>query len=323
MVKKKSFLRIFVFWFLIALLVVFITYPFAWMVSVSFRYDTDAFEPGLIPKRPTFDTYAILLGFKKSVREELSNEQQQLLEIIKTLPKEQQEAVLSQIESQRKKESFPFLRFFRNSLLLAGLSALVSLILSIFGAYAFSRIEFKGRGTIQRGVLIVYLFGGTILAVPLYQIFVKIGLTSSGMSSAIALFIIYIVQTIPVSLYMLGNYFRTIPRSIEEAAIIDGTTRMGVITKIIIPLSLPAIITVYIYAFMIAWNEFLFASIFVRPFPEFYTLPLGLNEIFNSEHAIWAKMMAASVVTAVPVVIMFMLMEKYLTGGLTAGGVKE
>ncbi|SHE37091.1 carbohydrate ABC transporter membrane protein 2, CUT1 family (TC 3.A.1.1.-) [Marinitoga hydrogenitolerans DSM 16785] len=323
MVKKKSFLRTFIFWFLITLLVVFITYPFAWMLSVSFRYDTDAFEPGIIPERPTLETYAILLGFKKSLREELSNEQQQLLEIIKTLPKEQQEAVLSQITAQRKKESFPFLRFFRNSLVIAGLSALVSLILSIFGAYAFSRIDFKGRGTIQRGVLIVYLFGGTILAVPLYQIFVKIGLTSSGFKSAIALFIIYIVQTIPVSLYMLGNYFRTIPRSIEEAAIIDGTTRMGVITKIIIPLSLPAIITVYIYAFMIAWNEFLFASIFVRPFPEFYTLPLGLNEIFNSEHAIWAKMMAASVVTAIPVVALFMMMEKYLTGGLTAGGVKE
>lgn len=323
MVKKKSFLRTLGFWTLIVALIIFVTYPFAWMVSVSFRYDTDAFEPGIIPKRPTLDTYAILLGLKKSIREELSNEQQQLLDLIKTLPKEQQETVLAQIESQRKKESFPFLRFFRNSLLLAGLSAFVSLMLSIFGAYAFSRIDFKGRGTIQRGVLIVYLFGGTILAVPLYQIFVKIGLTSSGISSAFALFIIYIVQTIPVSLYMLGNYFRTIPRSIEEAAIIDGTSRMGVITKIIIPLSLPAIITVYIYAFMIAWNEFLFASIFVRPFPEFYTLPLGLNEIFNSEHAIWAKMMAASVVTAVPVVVMFMMMEKYLTGGLTAGGVKE
>ncbi|KLO22807.1 ABC transporter permease [Marinitoga sp. 1197] len=323
MVKRKNPLKIFGFWLSIIILVIFITYPFVWMVSVSFRHDTDAFEPGIIPKRPTLDTYAILLGFKKSLREELSNEQQQLLEIIKTLPKEQQEAVLAQIEAQRKKESFPFLRFFRNSLVLAGLSALVSLILSVFGAYAFSRIDFKGRGTIQRGVLIVYLFGGTILAVPLYQIFVKIGLTSSGLSSAFALFVIYIVQTIPVSLYMLGNYFRTIPRSIEEAAIIDGSTRMGVITKIIIPLSLPAIITVYIYAFMIAWNEFLFASIFVRPFPEFYTLPLGLNEIFNSEHAIWAKMMAASVVTAVPVVVMFMMMEKYLTGGLTAGGVKE
>jgi multiple sugar transport system permease protein len=110
---------------------------------------------------------------------------------------------------------------------------------------------------------------------------------------------------------MLGNYFRTIPETIEEAAIIDGSSRFGVIWRIIIPLSLPAIITVYIYAFMIAWNEYLFASIFVRAYPQFHTLPIGLNEIFYSEHAIWAKMMAASVLTSIPVVALFMLMQKY------------
>lgn len=323
MVRKKSIFRKIGFWSLIVLLVVFVSYPFAYMVSVSFRYDTDAFQSGLIPQRPTFDTYLELLGFKQSIRDELSQEQQQLQDLVKNLPPEKQKEILGNIESQRKKESFPFIRFFRNSLLIAGLSAFFSLIISIFGAYAFSRIWFPGRGTIQRGVLLVYLFGGTILAVPLYQIFVNIGLTGSGTKGMIALFVIYIVQTLPVSLYMLGNYFRTIPETIEEAAIIDGSSRFGVIWRIIIPLSLPAIITVYIYAFMIGWNEYLFASIFVRAYPQFHTLPLGLNEIFYSEHAIWAKMMAASVLTSVPVVALFMIMQKYLTGGLTAGGVKE
>jgi multiple sugar transport system permease protein len=323
MVRKKSILRTIGFWSLIIIVVVFVAYPFAYMVSVSFRYDTDAFEPGLIPENPTFDTYLQLLGFKESIREELSDEQRQLQELVKNMPPEKQEEILGNIAAERKKEAFPFIRFFRNSLLLAGVSAFFSLAISILGAYAFSRIWFPGRGLVQRGVLLVYLFGGTILAVPLYQIFVNIGLTGSGSKGMIALFIIYIVQTLPVSLYMLGNYFRTIPETIEEAAIIDGSSRFGVIWRIIIPLSLPAIITVYIYAFMIAWNEYLFASIFVRAYPQFHTLPIGLNEIFYSEHAIWAKMMAASVLTSIPVVALFMLMQKYLTGGLTAGGVKE
>jgi len=265
----------------------------------------------------------VLLGLVKSIREEMSQEEQQMMELIKDLPPEQQEAFLAEIGAQRKKETFPFIRFFKNSLFLAGISAFISLIIAIFGAYSFSRLEYKGRGMIQRSVLVVYLFGGTILAVPLYQIFVKLGLFGSGARSYIALVIIYVVQTLPVSLYMLGNYFRTIPYSIEEAAIIDGCSRLQTIFKVVVPLSLPAIITVYIYAFMIGWNEFLFASIFVRPYPEYYTLPIGLNELFNSAHAIWGKMMAASVVTALPVVIMFTMMEKYLTGGLTVGGVKE
>jgi multiple sugar transport system permease protein len=323
MVRKKSIFRKIGFWALILIVVVFVAYPFAYMISVSFRYDSDAFEPGLIPERPTFDTYLQLLGFKQSIREELSQEQKQLQELVKHLPPEMQEQILGDIAAQRKKESFPFIRFFRNSLFLAGISAFVSVVISILGAYAFSRIWFPGRSVVQRGTLLVYLFGGTILAVPLYQIFVNAGLMGTGVKGTLALFVIYIVQTLPVSLYMLGNYFRTIPETIEEAAKIDGSSRIGVIIRIIIPLSMPAIITVYIYAFMIAWNEYLFASIFVRPYPQFHTLPIGLTEIFYSEHAIWAKMMAASVMTSVPVVFLFMVMQKYLTGGLMAGGVKE
>ncbi|MGM0640677.1 MAG: carbohydrate ABC transporter permease [Thermotogota bacterium] len=323
MVKKKTILRTIGFWSLIVLVIVFVSYPFAYMVSVSFRHDTDAFEEGLIPENPTFDTYLQLLGFQETIRDELSDEQKQLQDLVKDMPPEKQKEILGTIASERKKESFPFIRFFRNSLFIAGASAFVSLVISILGAYAFSRVWFPGRGTVQRGVLLVYLFGGTILAVPLYQIFVNIGLTGSGARGMAALFVIYIVQTLPVSLYMLGNYFRTIPETIEEAAIIDGSSRFGVIWRIIIPLSLPAIVTVYIYAFMIAWNEYLFASIFVRSYPQFHTLPIGLYEIFYSEHAIWAKMMAASVLTSIPVVALFMIMQKYLTGGLTAGGVKE
>ena len=110
---------------------------------------------------------------------------------------------------------------------------------------------------------------------------------------------------------------------LEEAALIDGCSRFETIIRIIVPLSLPALITVFIYAFMIAWNEYLFASVFLKSFKDLYTLPLGLKSLFYSKHAIWDRIMAASMLTAVPVVIMFMLVQKNLTRGLTAGGVKE
>lgn len=322
-VRKRSFIKTFFFWFFIALVIIFVAYPFAYMVSVSFRYDSDAFDPSLIPKNPTLSQYAQLLGFQESIRQEMSQEEQQLIKLLESLPEEQREQVMQNIQSQRRRESFPFLRWFGNSLLLAGLSALTSLIIGIFGAYSFSRVWYPGRNIVQRSVLLVYLVGGVILSVPLYDMFVRIGLTNTAGTSMFSLYIIYVIQTLPVSMYMLGNYFRTIPESIEEAALIDGSTRFGTIMRIIIPLSMPAIITVFIYAFMIGWNEYLFASIFIRPFPGSYTLPVGLREIFFSAHAVWAKMMAASVLTAVPVIAMFMAVEKYLTAGLTAGGVKE
>lgn len=322
MVKKKNPWKVVGFYALVVLLVIFVFYPFAWMLTISFRYNIDALKPGFFQKF-TLTQYEELFGLKRSIRQQLSGEQKELYDLAQSLPKEQREAVLKKIYAQQKKSQFPFLKYFKNSLLLAGIAALLSLIVSIFGAYSFSRLKYPGRGTIQRGVLLVYLFGGTILMVPLYQIFSKIGMTSNPTLAMISLLIIYMLQTLPVSLYMLGNYFRTIPYSIEEAAIMDGCTRIEAIWRIVVPLSLPAIVTVYIYSFMIGWNEYLFASIFIRPFPSYYTLPVGLSELFNSQHAIWAKMMAASVVTALPVVVLFMALEKYLTAGFTAGGVKE
>jgi multiple sugar transport system permease protein len=226
---------------------------------------------------------------------------------------------------QEKASEFPFLKYLGNSLMFAGVSALISLFVAILGAYAFSRLRFKWRGTVQRSVLFVYLFGGTVIMVPLYQMAVKLGILSSPLGTSIYLIMVYVIQTLPVSLYMLGNYFRTIPYSIEEAAIIDGCSRVQAIFRIVIPLSLPAIATVYIYAFMIGWNEYLFASAFLglKSYKDLFTLPIGLSTFSGSAHAVWGRLMAASVVSAIPIIIIFSLMQKYLTSGFTAGGVKE
>ena len=112
---------------------------------------------------------------------------------------------------EEKASEFPFLKYLGNSLMFAGTSALISLFVAILGAYAFSRLRFKGRGTVQRSVLFVYLFGGTVIMVPLYQMAVKLGILSSPLGTSIYLIMVYVIQTLPVSLYMLGNYFRTIP----------------------------------------------------------------------------------------------------------------
>jgi multiple sugar transport system permease protein len=199
----------------------------------------------------------------------------------------------------------------------------VSLLLAIFGAYSFSRLRFKGREILQRTVLFVYMVGGVLLMVPLYQMGVKTGLAKSAYGSLLSLLLIYIIQTLPVSLYMLGNYFRTIPYSIEEAAAVDGCSRIKTIFLVVLPLSTPMLITVFVYCFIIAWNEFLFASVFLRQFESLYTLPLGLQSLFVSKNAIWDRIMSASMLTLAPVILCFMLAMRNLTGGLSQGGVKE
>jgi multiple sugar transport system permease protein len=201
-------------------------------------------------------------------------------------------------------EVFPFWTYFGNSLIISSITAFLSVVVGTLGAYSFARLEYKGRGLFQKGVLMIYMFS----SVNLYD-------------TKLSLIITYLVLTMPVSLYMLGNYFRTIPVSLEEAALIDGLSRFKVIFKIVIPLSIPAIVSVFIYVFMIAWNDYLFASVFITS-EDNMTLPLGLSHLFHTKHYVWGRMMAASLLTALPVVVLFGLLEKYFAGGLTDGGVK-
>ncbi|MEW9032785.1 MAG: carbohydrate ABC transporter permease, partial [Planifilum fimeticola] len=197
-------------------------------------------------------------------------------------------------------------------------TAFLAVLVGTLGAYSFARLEYGGRGLIQRGVMVIYMFSGVLLLIPLYQMVTSVGLYDSK----IALVITYLVLTMPVSLYMLGNYFRSIPESLEEAGLIDGLNRVQVIFRIVLPLSLPSIMSVFIYVFMIAWNEYLFASVFITS-EENMTLPLGLSHLFHTKHYVWGRMMAASLLTALPIVILFALIEKYFVSGLAEGGVKE
>ena len=305
---------------LVLLIVLFSIFPFIQMLSISLKYQWDWGNPGLIPRQINLEAYKELLNIGqelKNVPESIRN----LLEETPNLTNEQRKAILAKYRGTG--DVFPFPRYFANSLLLSFCAAFLSVSIAILGAYSFSRLRYPGQASVQRGVLFVYMFGGILLLIPLYKLFVSLGFLSTPAGTFTSLLVIYMVQTLPVSLYMLGNFFRTIPFSIEEAAMIEGSTRVGALFRIIIPLSFSAIATVFIYSFMIAWNEYLFASVFLKNFKELYTLPMGLKALFNSKNAIWDRIMAASVLTATPVIILFMAIQKNLVGGLSEGGVKE
>ncbi|MFP5114799.1 carbohydrate ABC transporter permease [Bacillaceae bacterium C204] len=212
---------------------------------------------------------------------------------------------------------FPYLAYFKNSLFVSITAALLAVGIGIFGAYALSKLKFKGRITINASFYTVYMFSGILLVVPLFKIISGLGLYDTKTS----LIITMIVQTLPTAIFMLKSYFDTIPVDLEEAAMIDGLNRVQIIFHIIIPLSISGIISVFVYAFMIGWNDYLFASIFLSDSANF-TLPIGLNALFSTPDYVWGRMMAASLVTALPVVIMYAISEHFIKGDATAGGVK-
>jgi multiple sugar transport system permease protein len=320
MTERKTITRKILLALAVCAILLFCLFPFVQILSTSLKYQFDWGNPSLIPVKFNLEAYKELLGIMKA-------EEPAVPETVKTLldnpllTEEKKEEILNRYRSTG--DIFPYPRYFLNSFLLAASSASVSLLLAVFGAYSFSRLRFKGRKTVQRGVLFAYMLGGVMLMVPLYQLGVKTGLAKSTWGSLLSLLLIYIIQTLPVSLYMLGNYFRSIPYSIEEAAIMDGCSRLGVIYLIILPLSAPMLMTVFIYCFIIAWNDYLFASIFLKQFHDFYTIPLGLQSLFVSKNAIWDRIMSASVLTLVPVLLCFSFAMRHLTGGLSEGGLKE
>jgi multiple sugar transport system permease protein len=155
--------------------------------------------------------------------------------------------------------TFDFLTFIGNSALVATITMVVTLVMAVLGAYAVTRLAFPGRTFLSRSILLIYMFPAIVLVIPLYAVFTQLGLRNT----LPGLLIVYPATTIPVALYMLRSYFVTLPKDLEEAGLIDGCTRAQVIWRITLPLSMPAIASVGLYVFMIAWNEFLFAFMFL------------------------------------------------------------
>ncbi len=213
-------------------------------------------------------------------------------------------------------QQFNFGTYLWTSFYVSVLTVLITLLFSVPGAYAVARLRFRGRAAFSRSILLIYMVPMIVLALPIYIAFSIAGLRNT----ILGLVMIYPVTTIPVALYMLQGYFRGLPAEVEEAGLMDGLSRLQVIWKITLPLSLPAMASVSLYVFMIAWNEFLLAFMLLDD-PRIFTLTRGVASL-NSSEVPRQNLMAGAVVATVPIMVLFLGLERFMTKGLTAGSVK-
>jgi len=265
-----------------------IIFPFYWMVSSSFKTSAEigGRSPVYVPEEWRLDAYRELFDPNASYYQDFANN-------------------------------------IANSLQVAVPTAIITVIIATLGAYAVARMRFRGKEFMLNSVLIVYLFPAVLLIIPLFTMLstASQALNIRVQDNLAILILTYLAQTLPVAIYMLTSYFRTIPEEIEQAAQIDGCTRFEVIWRVTLPLSVPALVTVGLYTFMIAWNELLYALIFLND-RDMFTMPIKINTIFNDPSNRLNVVMAASTIMTLPVIILFLAFERFLEEGLTAGGVK-
>ncbi len=212
----------------------------------------------------------------------------------------------------------PFGTWLLNSVLVSVMTTALGVALACTAAYAFSRFRFAGRDAGMLAFLVSQMFPGTLMLIPLFIIIVKwLGLGNTFWG----LVIVYATTAIPFCVWMLKGYFDTIPIDIEESARIDGASPQTIFFRIILPLAKPAIAITALFSFMTAWNEFILASVFLESEAK-YTAPVGLRFFVGGFSSQWGFFAAGSVIVSLPVVILFLYLQKYLVSGLTAGSVK-
>jgi arabinogalactan oligomer/maltooligosaccharide transport system permease protein len=210
-----------------------------------------------------------------------------------------------------------FVRDTINSLIVALATTVVGVALSCTAAYALSRFRFPGRKTGLTMFLVVQMFPATLLLIPLYVVLNKLGL----LNSLVGLVLVYATTAIPFCVWTLKGYFDSLPKELEEAARIDGASPWLVFRKIMLPLARPGIAVTALFSFMTAWNEFIMASTFMTNQSR-YTLPVLIQQTVTEYSADWGMFAAGAVLTSIPVMVAFYVLQKYLVGGLTAGAVK-
>lgn len=205
----------------------------------------------------------------------------------------------------------------RNSLIVAGLTTTFAVIISCLGAYSLVRLRFPGRAALARSILFVYLIPGSLVFIPLYILMNQLRLVNSHM----ALVLSYLTFAIPFCTWMLIGYFKGVPTEMEEAAMIDGCSRLQSLWKVLIPLSAPGLVTAGIFSFTLAWNEFLYALILVTTNNN-KTLPPMIANLVRGDIYLWGPMMAGSIIAAAPVVLLYIVSQRFVVQGLGAGAVK-
>jgi multiple sugar transport system permease protein len=214
-------------------------------------------------------------------------------------------------------EKTEFLSWYRNSIVVSVSSTLLATAIGTIGAYALARLRFLGRAFMASAVLITYLVPPSILFIPLYAQIRNLGLADS----LTGLIVAYPSFTVPFVTWLLMGYFESIPEELEEAAMIDGATRFGAFRRIVLPLAAPGLLAAALYAFTQAWNEFLYALVFITNV-KLRTLPVGLSTFITGDVYGWGYLMAGAVLTTLPVIAAYVYLQRYMVEGLTAGSVK-
>lgn len=265
-----------------ALICVFSVFPFLWMVSTSFKPPTEIYQ------------YPPALVSPKPTLEGY-------------------ETILNANSG-----SFNFIRWIGNSLVVSVLSTVISVIVAALGAYSLSRYRFAGRGGLLYTIMITQMMPASLLVIPLYIIMMQMKLLDSMFGLTLA----YIAFTVPYCTWSLKGYFDTIPTALDEAARIDGCNSLKAFYRVVLPLAAPGLVSTSIFAFVTCWNEFMFASVFMKNYDN-WTIPVGLTTFKGQYATNWNGIMAGGVIITVPVVLIFLLMQRYLIEGMTAGAVKQ
>ena len=212
----------------------------------------------------------------------------------------------------------PFGQWLLNSAIVAAATTVLGVFLACTAAYAFSRFRFPGRGAGMMAFLVSQMFPGTLMMIPLYIILVK--WLNLG-STRVGLVLVYATVSIPFCVWMLKGYFDTIPKELEEAAVIEGASPGMIFRRIVLPLAKPAVAVTALFSFMTGWNEFILAATLMDQ-ESMYTAPVGLKFFVGGFSQQWGYFAAGSIIVSIPVVVLFLFLQKYLVSGLTAGSVK-
>jgi len=259
--------------------------PFIWMFLASVKTNKEIYEQfSFLPKRWTWEHY---------------------------------QSLFSATTAGRSKASANFSRWLLNSALVSFVVTMLSIVLGALAAYSVTRLRFTGRATLARGLIFTYLLPGSLLFIPLFTIVARLNLSDTLPS----LMLVYPTFTLPFCTWMMMSYFRSIPLELEDAALIDGCDRLGVLFRIVLPLAAPAVAVVALFAFTQSWNEFLYALVFTNSLAS-RTVTVGLTQMLGEDVFYWGQMMAGALITAIPPVILYMVAQRFVISGLAAGGVK-
>jgi multiple sugar transport system permease protein len=262
---------------LLALLLVWTLVPFYWMIATSLKADREIY------------------GFEATL-----------------VPRHPTLAAYQRLFRQT-----PFLKYVRNSSIIAVTTTVASMVFGCLGAYALARLRFPGRRLIARGLVFTYLVPPSLLFIPLFAVMATFRLTDTHEGLILA----YLGFTVPFCTWLLMGYFRSVPLELEEAALVDGCSRLGTLVRIIIPMSLPALAVVAFFSFTQAWNEFLYAQVFVNSV-EVRTITVGLTLFIIEDVFFWGPMMGAAFLGSLPPLAVYLVFQRWVVKGLTLGAVK-